>query len=71
MIIAKLSFNATQENHNPPPLAIIDRGCNDSNCARHLSKIEASNAQLARYADVLRRENDALRRQLQDRRAAA
>jgi hypothetical protein len=70
MSITNLKFNTTRENYQPSPPAIVDRGCHDSDCARHLSKIEASNTQLARYADALRRENDALRRQLRERQAA-
>ncbi len=60
MIITRIVPNATQEIFQPPPLTIIDRGCNNSACARHISFLEKDRRLLAIECDQLRVERDAL-----------
>jgi seryl-tRNA synthetase len=46
--------------HQPPSLMIVDRGCGDSACARHISFLEEERRALAIECDALRAERDAL-----------
>jgi hypothetical protein len=74
MIIHKKTSVASSKTyrtpqHRPFPHA-LRRGCKCPGCSLHLSRLEKLNSQLAGHADALRRENDALRQQLQERQVA-
>ncbi len=60
MIITENKSHASQKTYPPPSLVIVDRGCGDSACARHVRFLENERRALAIECDKLRVERDAL-----------
>ncbi len=60
MIIHKKTSHASQKTYPPPSLTIVDRGCGDSACARHVRFLENERRAVAIECDALRAERDAL-----------
>lgn len=60
----KTPSNLKRNYHQPPSLTIVDRGCGDSACARHVRFLEEDRRALAIKCDQLLAERDALEAEL-------